>query len=273
MTRDQQVILQFVQGINEPFYIAWERYQVILRNFPNHGFSREGQVLNFLDGLTAATRTWVEGGTGTTSLYDLTADEANFQLAEIAGYDYQLWNPPKAYRHFEEEANNSARWQDPSSLQMNCYKSNEELSTNEGECEIVYDGNSIEDETKALLENNESLSESSPLEIHIIIPPPFVKEYSYEDPMWPAPSPPSFGPFFEASQAHPSKRSSLAHTFIIKLNFVKLEGVYNLEPWDVLYDTYYGRTPLFDDLGTISQLLLHQEDIVHTFGDSTMHPL
>ena len=91
--------------------------------------------------------------------------------------------------------------------------------------------------------------------------------------MWPAPSPSSFGPFFEASQAHPSKRISLAHTFIIKLNFVKLEGVYNLEPWDVLYDTYYGRKPLFDDLGATSQLLLPQEDVVHTFGDSTMHPL
>ena len=98
MTRDQQVILQFVQGVDEPYYIAWERYQVILRNFPNHGFAREGQVLNFLDGLTTATRTWVEGETGTASLYDLTADEDSFQLAEIAGYDYQLWNPPKAYR-------------------------------------------------------------------------------------------------------------------------------------------------------------------------------
>ena len=149
MTRDQQVILQFVQGVDEPYYIAWERYQVIFRNFPSHGFAREGQVLNFLDGLTTATRTWVEGGTCTISFYDLTSDEACFQLAEIAGYDYQLWNPPKAYRHFEEEANNSTRWKDPSRLQMDCYKSNEELSTDDGECEIVYYGNSSEDEKKS----------------------------------------------------------------------------------------------------------------------------
>ena len=124
-----------------------------------------------------------------------------------------------------------------------------------------------------MLENNESLNESSLLKIHIIMPPPFVNEYSYEDPMWPVPSPPSFRPYYEASQAHTFKRSSLAHTFIIKLNFAKLEGVYNLEPWDVLYDTYYGRKPLFDDLGATLQLLLHQEDVVHTFGDSMMHPL
>ena len=67
--------------------------------------------------------------------------------------------------------------------------------------------------------------------------------------MWPTTSPPSFGPHFETSKAYPSKKSSHAHTFNFKLNFAKLKGVYNLEPWDVLYDTYYGRKPLFDDLG------------------------
>ena len=83
-------------------------------------------------------------------------------------------------------------------------KSNKELSTDDGECEIVYDNNSSEEEKKALIENNESLDESAPLEIHMIMPSPFVKEYSYEDPMFPALSPSSFGPYFEASQAHPS---------------------------------------------------------------------
>ena len=97
---------------------------------------------------------------------------------------------------------------------MDYYKSNEELSTDDGECEIVYDGNSSEEEKKTLIENNESLDELSPLEIHMIMPSPFIKEYSYEDLMWSAPSPPSLGPYFEASKAHPSKRSSLAHMFI-----------------------------------------------------------
>ena len=81
-----------------------------------HGFAWEGQVLNFLDGLTTSTRTWVEEGTGTISFYDLTTDEACFQLAKLASYIYQLWNPQKTYRDFEEEANNLARWQEPSSL-------------------------------------------------------------------------------------------------------------------------------------------------------------
>ena len=95
---------------------------------------------------------------------------------------------------------------------MDCDKSNEELSMDDGECEIVYDNNSSEEEKKALIENNESLDESAPLEIHMIIPSPLVKEYSYEDPIS-ASSPSSFGPYFQASHAHPTKRSSLAHMF------------------------------------------------------------
>ena len=68
-------------------------------------------------------------------------------------------------------------------------RSNDELSTNEEKCEKVYDNNLNEDEVEALPENNESLDELSPLEIHIIRPPPFVKDYTYQDPMCPEISP------------------------------------------------------------------------------------
>ena len=75
-TRDQEAVLNFVQGTDELFYVAWERYKELFWFFPNHGFSRDGQILNFLDGLTAAIRTWVERGNGTASFYDQSADEA-----------------------------------------------------------------------------------------------------------------------------------------------------------------------------------------------------
>ena len=97
---DRQIILQFVQGNHEPYYFTWERYKDLLRNFPYHGLDREGQLLNFLDGLTAGTREWVERGMAT-SFYNFTADEAYRYLEDLAGYDCQFWNPPQAYQCFE----------------------------------------------------------------------------------------------------------------------------------------------------------------------------
>ena len=124
----------------------------------------------------------------------------------------------------------------------------QEPITNSGLSEMLDDDDSSEKEAQAWTKSKNPHREMSPHEIHIIMPPPFIKENTYEDPMWPAPPPPSFGPYFEASQAYPSKRSSLARMFFIKTNLAKLEGVYNRDPWGVLYDTYYGRKPLFDEL-------------------------
>ena len=52
----------------------------------------------------------------------------------------------------------------------------------------------------------------------------------------------------------------------------KLEGNPIQEPWVVLYDTYYGRKPLFDELG-VTPSLLHQEDVHLSDCESTIHPL
>ena len=70
--------------------------------------------MNFLDGLTTATREWVEGGT-------FTVDEAYWYLEDLAGYDYQCWNPPKMYQCFEEEIYNPAIYQDPLNTTMECF--------------------------------------------------------------------------------------------------------------------------------------------------------
>ena len=56
--------------------------------------------MNILDGLIAATREWMEGGT-ITSFYNFTADEAYRYLEDLVGYDCQFWNPPQAYQCFE----------------------------------------------------------------------------------------------------------------------------------------------------------------------------
>ena len=107
-TRDQEAVLNFVQGTDEPFYVAWERYKELLWFFSNHGFARDGQILNFLDGLTAAIRTWVERGNGTASFYDQSADEAYRLLEDLAEYDYHYWNAPRDYYSSEDILYNSA---------------------------------------------------------------------------------------------------------------------------------------------------------------------
>ena len=73
--------------------------------------------MNFLDGLTAETREWVESGT-ITYFYNFTADEA---YRYLAGYDYQCWNPPQAYQYFEEEIYNLATCQNPPNPTMECF--------------------------------------------------------------------------------------------------------------------------------------------------------
>ena len=117
---DRQEILQFVQKNHEPYYHVWERYKDLLWDFPYHGFNRQGQLMNFLDGLIAATREWVEGET-ISSFYNFTADEAYRYLKDLAGYDYQYWNPPQAYQCFEEEIYNLATYQDPLTPTIECF--------------------------------------------------------------------------------------------------------------------------------------------------------
>ena len=54
--KDQQVVLNFLTRTDEPFYIAWERYEGLFQFFPNNGFAQDGQILNFLNELTGAIR-------------------------------------------------------------------------------------------------------------------------------------------------------------------------------------------------------------------------
>ena len=80
------------------------------------------------------------------------------------------------------------------------------------------------------------------------IEPPLVSEYYiYEDPMWPTPPPPT------SYQAYPHKPSHVERTCQNFSNQAKLEDIKKQDPFVVLYDTYYGRKPLFDERLSKSQ--------------------
>lgn len=89
---DRQVLLRFAQRDSKPFYSALDRYKKFLIGLPEHGLLKECQLQNFLDGLNAATQTWVERGNGTASLYQLSADEVYWFLEDMADYDNWCWN-------------------------------------------------------------------------------------------------------------------------------------------------------------------------------------
>ena len=100
---------------------------------------------------------------------------------------------------------------------------------------------------EALIASDKLDDESSPSETPDITSSPSIEDSKSEYHLWTTPPPPSFGDSFKTSHPHKSKRSLFARTFR-KPQFAKLKGVEDQNPWDVLYDTYYGRKLLFEDL-------------------------
>ena len=298
---DRQVLLRFAQRDSEPFFSAWERFKELLIQCPHHGFPREVQLRIFLDGLDAATRTWVERGNGTTSFHQLSADEAYWLLEDMADVNYRYWRYSTNHHGFEDSSNNSeprldtprhqaesstsledlvAQFSEETRLRIEKLERmealdqlHEEMETNlaelfrlmlipdesanamnrepqEEEWELFEDDSLREEETQQLVgeEFQEEINESPSLEIPIVVPPPVEKDHIYEDPMWPAIPPPSRAPFFLANQAHMPAPSQVEQMVRKPPNLAKLEGVKNQDPYVVLYDTYYGRKPLFDEL-------------------------
>ena len=97
-------------------------------------------------------------------------------------------------------------------------------------------------------ESQEDVYEPRPLEISIVEPPTIKCDHVCEDPIWSAPPPTSLTPFILAQQTPALEPSRVEHTCRLHPYLAKLEGVQNQDPFDMLYDTYYGRTPLFDEL-------------------------
>ena len=112
---------------------------------------------------------------------------------------------------------------------------------------VIFDEDFMAEMSEAMIEDDELDDESSPSETHDITTPLSVAEFKSEYHLWTTPQPPSFRDSFKTSHPYKSKRSPFARTFR-KPQFAKLEGVEDQNSWDVLYDTYYGRKPLFEDL-------------------------
>ena len=105
---------------------------------------------------------------------------------------------------------------------------------------VTIDEDSMKEMSRIIIEYDELDDESSLFETHDITIPLSVEEFKSEYHLWTTPQPPSFGDSFKTSHPYKSKRSPFARTFK-KPQFAKLEGVEDPNPWDVLYDTYYGR--------------------------------
>ena len=111
---------------------------------------------------------------------------------------------------------------------------------------VTFDEDSMAEKSRAVIEYDDLDDESSLFETHDITIPSSVEEFKSEYHLRTTPQPPSFGVSFKTSQPYKSKRIPFARTFR-KPQFAKLEGVEDKNPWDVLYDTYYGRKPLFEN--------------------------
>ena len=112
---------------------------------------------------------------------------------------------------------------------------------------VTFDEDSMAEMSKAMTEYDKLDNESSPSKTHDITLPSSVEDFKSEYHLWTTPLPPSFGDSFKTCHPHKLKRSPFARMFR-KSHFAKLEGVQDRNPWDVLYDTYYGRKPLFENL-------------------------
>ena len=112
---------------------------------------------------------------------------------------------------------------------------------------VTFDEDSMEEMSRTIIEYDELDDKSSLFETHDITILLSVREFKSEYQIWTTPQPPSFGDSFKTSHPYKSKRSPFARTFR-KPQFAKLVGVEDKNPSHVLYHTYYGRKPLFEDL-------------------------
>ena len=112
---------------------------------------------------------------------------------------------------------------------------------------VTFDEDFMAEMSEAMIEDDKLDDESSPSETHDITLSPSVEDFKSEYHLWTTLPLPSFVDSFKNFHLHKLKRSPVARTFR-KPHFAKLEGVQDQILWDVLYDTYYGQKPLFEDL-------------------------
>jgi len=78
----------FIQGENESFRETWERFKMMLRKCPNHGFEDIAQLSIFLIGLRSDTKMLQDVAAGGTMM-TLDVEQATRIIAALASTDYQ----------------------------------------------------------------------------------------------------------------------------------------------------------------------------------------
>ena len=85
----------------------------------------------------------------------------------------------------------------------------------------------------------------------IIEPQPYIA--ATKDFIWPTTSLPISKAFVHTQQLCEERESQIGSTSDQREYHAKLEGALNRNPWDVQYDAYYGRKPLFDSCERVFQ--------------------
>ena len=269
----RRVILSFSQQDSEPLSNAWERFQGLLCRFAMHGFSKDCQLEIFINGLRNATRSWVERGDGITSFYQQSIDEAYWMMEDMVEYD--KWKRSHLMNNYgwENDASMRGPWIDIERekvleeaigrlasvtnqfmletkvnlqlQQMAMTRLGLQIDNLIAKSMVDAKENNVEDST-SMEENLEKLQQECAKEgtNPEIVEPMLCREG--DGPLWPTYLAPTRKVILQSQDQQ--EKESHVESMSYKCNYpANLEGKSTQEPWVVLYDTYYGRKPLFDE--------------------------
>ena len=269
----RRVILSFSQYDYEPLSNAWERFQGLLCRFSMQGFLKECQLEIFINGLRNATRSWVERGDGITSFYQQSIDEAYWMMEDMVEYDQ--WKRSHLMNNYgwENEASMRGQWIDiergkvleedmgrlASMTNQFMFETKVNLQLQQiimtrfglqidnliAKCMVDAKENNIKDST-SMEKNLEKPQQECAKEgtNPKVVEPVLCRKV--DDRLWLIYSALTWKVILQ-SQEQREKESHVESTSYKCNHPAKLEGNSTQEPWVVLYDTYYGRKPLFDE--------------------------
>jgi len=87
----------FRQGAEESFYETWERFKMMLRKCPNHGFEEISQLSIFLNGLRFDTKMLLDAAVGGTMMV-VNVDQAMRIIDALDTTDYQAQHDKQAHQ-------------------------------------------------------------------------------------------------------------------------------------------------------------------------------
>jgi len=90
-------IFMFRQGADESFCETWERFKLMLRKCPNHGFEDIAQLSIFINGLRFDTKMLLDAAAGGTMMI-VDADQATRIIEALATTDYQAQHDKQSHQ-------------------------------------------------------------------------------------------------------------------------------------------------------------------------------